>query len=374
MSKRTFLIVRSHGDYLVRFHGALIRRLVAAGHRVVGACPAPTAGQSDALQSMGAAVVDFPFNRRGLDPIADMFAYQRFAASLRDIAPDVALLITIKPIIFGVHAARQAGCAKVFAMLSGLGYAFGQPNDIVDRVLGGIGRALLQQALRRCDGVLCHNDADLDELRRRGLIHRQQPTLVTLGSGVDLQLFPSRPLPENPSVLMIARLVGAKGVRDYVEAARIVRAIRPDIVFRLVGWLEQGPDAITQAEIDTWEDEGAIQFVGRLNDVGPALADCSLFALPTYYREGLPRTILEAMATGRPVVTTDIPGCRDTVEARKNGQVVPPRDARALADAILDLMSDHQRLASMAASSRARAESMFDSTANAASVARFMHA
>ena len=113
---------------------------------------------------------------------------------------------------------------------------------------------------------------------------------------------------------------------------------------------------------------------GRLDDVGPALADCSLFALPTYYREGLPRTILEAMATGRPVVTTDIPGCRETVQAPDNGRIVPPRDAAALADAILDLMSDQQRLASMAASSRARAESIFDSAANAATVARFMHA
>lgn len=369
---KRILLVRSHADYLVDFHGPLIRCLVAQGHEVFGACPEPSPAHQAAMRSMGAVLLPFPFIRRGLNPLADGKAYLEFRKTLTKIRPDLALFITIKPIVYGVRAARQAGCAKVFAMLSGLGFAFGKNAGLTDSLVSGLTRRLLAGALRRCDGVLCHNDSDLQELAERGLLPESTPTTVTHGSGVDLSEFGRQPLPASPSVLMVARLVAAKGVRQYVEAARMVRRHRPDIEFKLVGWFEDGPDAINREEIDTWQKEGTLQFLGKLDDVRPALRDCSIFALPTYYREGLPRTILEAMATGRPIITTDIPGCRETVIDGRNGRLIPTHDAEALSEAVLAIVADPSRARAMATESRTLAEARFDSTCNAAGVASFM--
>lgn len=369
---RTILVVRSHADYLVRFHGPLIRCLVEKGHRVIGACPEPSPAHAAALHDMGAEIVPFPCVRRGLNPVADGLSFLQFRRALQRIKPDLALFITVKPIVYGVRAARQVGCDKVYAMLSGLGFTFGKNGGLVDNVISGLSRQLLSGALHRCDGVLFHNEADREELSSRELLQAGTPTAVTHGSGVDLEYFGQQPLPAASSVLMIARLVAAKGVRDFAEAARLVRQHRPDVTFRLVGWFEKGPDAISPAEVQAWVEAGDLEFLGRLEDVRPALRECTIFALPTFYREGLPRTILEALAIGRPIITTDIPGCNETVFEGRNGHLIATRDPKALRDAILQIIADPETVPRMAEESRKLAELRFGSQSNAASVAAFM--
>lgn len=356
----------------MRFHGPLIRSLVEKGHRVIGACPEPSPAHVAALRDMGAELEPFPFVRRGLNPLADGKAFVEFRRTLRRIRPDLALFITVKPIVYGVRAARLVGCNKVYAMLSGLGFSFGKNGGIVENLISGVSRHLLAGALYRCDGVLFHNDADLEELTRRGLLRKATPAAVTHGSGVDLEYFGQEPLPSSPSVLMIARLVAAKGVRDFAEAARLVRQQRPDVGFRLVGWFEEGPDAITPAEVQAWVDEGIVEFLGRLEDVRPALRESTIYALPTFYREGLPRTILEAMAIGRPIVTTNIPGCRETVIEGRNGRLIATHDSEALRNAIMEIIADPETAPRMASESRNLAEVRFGSQSNAAGVAAFM--
>lgn len=154
--------------------------------------------------------------------------------------------------------------------------------------------------------------------RQLGLLPVDVPSCVVNGSGVDVADYALAPLMDKPSFLLIARLLGDKGVREYVQAAQMVKAQHPDVVFRLVGWIDDNPDAISQQELDEWVSTGTLEFLGKLADVRPAIADSNVYVLPSY-REGTPRTVLEAMAMGRPVITTDAPGCRETVTDGDNG-------------------------------------------------------
>ena len=179
------------------------------------------------------------------------------------------------------------------------------------------------------------------------------------GSGVDVAEYSVAPLPDKPCFLLIARLLGDKGVREYAQAAQLVKAVYPQAVFRLVGWIDDNPDAITQRELDQWVDSGLLDFLGRLHDVRPAISDCSVYVLPSY-REGTPRTVLEAMAMGRAVITTDAPGCRETVVDGDNGFLVPVNDVNALADAMIKMIDTPGLAASLGERSRRIAEEKYD--------------
>lgn len=179
------------------------------------------------------------------------------------------------------------------------------------------------------------------------------------GSGVDVADYALAPLPQNPSFLLIARLLGDKGVREYAQAARKVKAQYPDSIFRLVGWIDDNPDAIGQLELDEWVSSGTVEFLGKLADVRPAIADCNVYVLPSY-REGTPRTVLEAMAMGRPVITTDAPGCRETVTDGDNGFLVSVMAVDELAAAMVRFIESPELVASMGERSRLVAEQKYD--------------
>lgn len=185
------------------------------------------------------------------------------------------------------------------------------------------------------------------------------PSSIVNGSGVDLSDYSLAPLPSKPCFLLIARLLGDKGVREYAEAAQVVKSVHPEVVFRLVGWIDDNPDAISQRELDQWVDSGLLEFLGKLDDVRPAIADCSVYVLPSY-REGTPRTVLEAMAMGRAVITTDAPGCRETVVDGDNGFLVPVKDVDALADAMMKMIYSAGLVARMGERSRRIAETKYD--------------
>jgi glycosyltransferase involved in cell wall biosynthesis len=196
--------------------------------------------------------------------------------------------------------------------------------------------------------------------RELNLLDAQTTSVRVHGSGVDLEAFPPEPLPDAPVFLMLARLVADKGVREYVAAARHVKQRHPDAVFQLAGGLDLNPAAIQREEVQAWEQEGVIQYLGTVRPVQPALAACRFYVLPSY-REGTPRSVLEALATGRPVITTDAPGCRETVVHGKNGLLVPPRDLDALASAITQLIEAPQaEVQRMADASLALAREKYD--------------
>ena len=182
------------------------------------------------------------------------------------------------------------------------------------------------------------------------------------GSGVNVDYYAHTPIPKGvPRFLLVARLLGYKGIREYVAAAKLVKAQYPEVRFTLVGWIDyENPSAITQAELDTWIAEGTIDYMGRLTDVRPAIAQCSVFVLPSSYREGTPRSILEAMSMGRAIITTDAPGCRETVRSEDNGLLVPVCSVDELVKAMLKFVENGELVQRFGQRSREIAEEKYD--------------
>jgi glycosyltransferase involved in cell wall biosynthesis len=217
----------------------------------------------------------------------------------------------------------------------------------------------MELALAKTHKVFFQNPDDEALFRSLGILQRGRASTVLNGSGVDISMYTVTTLPETPHFLLIARLLGDKGVREYVYAAREVKAKQPTAVFSLVGWIDDNPDAVNQQELDSWIEEGIVNYKGKLADVRPAINACSVYVLPSY-REGTPRTVLEAMAMGRPVITTDAPGCRETVVHGDNGFLVPVKSVPELVEVMLQLIERPELVRKMGARSRQIAEQKYD--------------
>lgn len=354
------VVVSNMAESLVNFRGPLIRELRDAGHEVLAVAPEATDPAVDVLADRGVGYASIPMARTSVAPLDDLTYARRLYGLFRRERPDVVFAYTIKPSVYATVAARLAGVPTRVAMVNGLGYAFGS-TGLRQRVVGLAASLLYRMAGAAATAVVFQNPDDRDEFTRRGLVPERK-TRVVAGSGIDLARFEAQPLPEGPpTFLLIARLIRDKGVVDFVDAARIVRARHPEARFHLLGPLDPGaPGAIDPATLDAWAAEGVVTYLGTTRDVRPHLAAATAFVLPSYYREGTPRTALEALATGRAVVTTDLPGCRETVVDGENGDLVPARDPQALAAALERYLVEPDRARRFGAASRALAESKFD--------------
>ncbi len=222
-----------------------------------------------------------------------------------------------------------------YALITGLGYAFAGEARGKRALVFHLVRRLYSAALNKVDKVFFQNPDDESLFRDLGILRDRVPSQVLNGSGVDMAHFATAPLPDGPPrFLLVARLLADKGVRQYAEAARRIKQQHPEVVFQLAGDIDSNPDTISQQELDTWVGEGSLEHLGWLNDVRLALAESSVFVLPSYYREGTPRSILEAMSMGRAVITTDAPGCRETVTNGDNGYLIPVKNVDALVKAM----------------------------------------
>ena len=285
---------------------------------------------------------------------------------MKKVTPSYVMSYTIKPVIYGTLAAWAAKIPNRYALITGLGYAFqqveetGSPSKLQKLIHG-----LYKQALSKTSKVFFQNPDDLNLFEQLKLISPSTPTAVVNGSGVDVSEYDVAPLPisddNTPKLrfLLIARLLGDKGVREYAKAAKSIKAKHPQTQFDLVGWIDDNPDSIEQQELDNWIKDGTINFWGKLSDVKPAIAASSIYVLPSY-REGTPRTVLEAMAMGRPVITTDAPGCRETVTDGVNGFLVPVKSVDGLTEAMEKFITDPALINTMGLASRKIAEEKFD--------------
>ena len=353
-------VLGSFAESLISFRGPLLQDLIQLGHRVVACAPAAPAPIVASLAAMGVAYRDVPIKRTGLRPDQDLYALCALTALFRKLRPDVVLSYTIKPVTYGLLAARLAGVPRRFAMITGLGYTF-IGAGLQAKLASAAARQLYRLSLHGAERIFFQNPDDLALFQRLRLLRRSEQAVMINGSGVDIDAFGPTALPEGDvSFLLIARLLKDKGIREYVEAARQVRARYPRTRFHLVGRLDEGnPAAISAQELGAWETEGVVKYLGRLDDVRPALAATSVYVLPSY-REGTPRTVLEAMAMGRPIVTTDAPGCRETVRQGVNGYLVPVRDADALARAMAQFVEEPDLIPAMGRESRRLAEEKYD--------------
>lgn len=352
------VIVSSLGKSLVSFRGPLIRHLVARGHRVTAM--APEAEAPAGLDALGARYRSLPLERAGTDPLRDARAIWKLARVFRELRPDVVLSYNVKPVVYGTLAAALARVPRRYALVTGLGYLFLPDGTLKQRLVQGVARPLYRSALTAATAVFVQNPDDANDLRAVHVLPRRKRVVQVAGSGIDLNEFPAHPVPDGPPVfLFVGRLLKDKGVFELVDAARRLRRVHPEARVRLIGGLDPNPSSASAADVAAWQAEGVVEYLGETRDVRPFLRDCTVFVLPSY-REGTPRSVLEAMATGRAVVTTDAPGCRETVVHGDNGLLVTVRDAASLADAMQRLASDPAEVRRMGARSRGIAEQRFD--------------
>ena len=361
---KTVAIIGSYAPSLLNFRGSLIKAIIGRGHRVVCMAPEIEAETAGDLAAFGAEVRQVDMQRAGLNPLSDVRTYRSLLTALSEISPDVVIPYTIKPIVWGVLAAHSARVARIVPLITGLGFAFTGGLSVSRLVSLAVASVLYRMALSRAHIVLFQNPDDLALFRGRRLLKRATPTAIVAGSGVDTAHYAPVPLPASTCFLMISRLLKNKGIREFAAAARTIKGKYPEVSIKLVGYLDGSTDSIDQAELDAMI-EGGIEYLGQLADVRPAIALCDVYVLPSY-REGTPRSSLEAMAMGRAIVTTDAPGCRETVVDGVNGLLVPVGDVARLAEAMERFIKEPALAAAMGRESRRFATEKYDvNTVNA---------
>lgn len=394
-------VVAGYAPSLINFRAPLLRALRARGHEVVALAPSDSIldlgpGGSGgmggdvrgALADLGIELLGFPMRRGGVDPAADARTLLALRAQFRRIRPELVLPYTIKPVIYGSLAARMSGDIPVASLITGLGYAFGggggggggeaDPGAALPlgrRVLRDVVVRLYRGALSNNRVVFFQNPDDRELFRDMGILGQGQRVCVVNGSGVDLAHFsPAPPVMAHeftgaPVFLCMARLLWAKGVGVYVEACRQLKARHPQAVCRLLGAPDRVADAVPPEMLERWRQDRVVEFLDPVADVRPQLAASSVFVLPSF-REGTPRSSLEAMAMARPVVTTDVPGCRQTVEDGVTGLLVPPFEPGALMRAMARFVEEPELIPQMGAAARRLAEEKFGADEVALSMLR----
>ncbi|OZI50548.1 glycosyltransferase family 4 protein [Bordetella genomosp. 4] len=301
-----------------------------------------------------------PMTRSGKNPVQELRTVWALYQLFRRVRPDVVHLVTIKPVLYGGIAARLAGVPAMVSAISGLGFVFvakGAKAALVRQVVAMLYRLALGHRNSR---IVFQNGNDRDVLQGLGAVRDEQVVMIR-GSGVNLSDYAAVAEPPPPVVaLMVARLLRDKGLQEFVEAARILRREGINVRMRLAGGIDPGnPASVTQADVDAWQQEGIIEALGERSDIAALYAASHIAVLPSY-REGLPKSLIEAAACGRAVVTTDVPGCRDAIEPDTTGLLVPSHDAPALAAAIGRLVDDNALRQKMGHAGRVLAEREFD--------------
>lgn len=339
---------------LANFRRPIIEALLARGDQVV--VLAGRDGSVGDLAQMGCEVVTLPVDSKGTNPARDMILQLRIKRLLGRYRPDVLLNYTIKPVIFGTRAASALNI-PVINTITGLGTTFIKDNWIT-RVVEGLYRG----ALPRSNKVLFQNEDDLAEFRARRLLGNVS-TQVVPGSGVDLATFPESPVPGTgpDTFVLIGRVLKDKGVEEFVEAARLLKAHYPATRFQLLGPLAvANRTAVKQETLQAWIEHGVIEYLGATDDVRPFIEKAHCVVLPSY-REGMPRSLLEAAAMGRPLIATDVTGCKEVINHGQNGYLCLARDPEDLASKMRQFIElSFQQRQEMGRESRKLAQDRFD--------------
>jgi glycosyltransferase involved in cell wall biosynthesis len=347
--------------YLYNFRRSLALAVQEAGHEVLLISPAGDYGTR--FRDLGLRWQPLPaMDRRSLNPWREMRALSELVALFRREQPTLVHNFTIKCAVYGSIAAMLAGVPARVNAVAGLGYVFAS-DDRRARLLRPLVRVLMRFALRgRRSRLILQNHDDARMFLDCGLIEDARVRVIA-GSGVDCNRFvsASRPCNHPPRVLLAARLLWEKGVREYVEASRTLRAQGRRVRFLLAGASDPGnPAAVPEAIVRTWVDEGLVEWIGHVEDMPALFASIDLFVLPSYYREGLPKSLIEAAACATPLITTDMPGCRDVVTDGVDGLIVPPRNAEALCAAIARVLDAPDLARKLGLAARAKALAEFD--------------
>lgn len=333
------VVSASYGKSLINFRGGLIREMVRKGHEVICTSIEPPEEMQEEIRQLGAGYYCIPGTRTDIGIISGIRMILNYIIAYRSLKPDLCFLYMSKPVVFGGLAAILCRVRHRVVFVTGLEVVFyskGLKNFVLRLIL------LISFKIVHigCDRVFFMSRDDCKRMLRWRLVSQEQAVRVN-GSGVDMEHYIKKSMPKTDTVCMIARLVWSKGIKEYFEAAEIVHKRFPQVRFTLVGGLDENPEALTEQELEELTGKGHVHCYGYAEDVRPYLEECSIFVLPSYH-EGNGRSIVEAESIGRPIITTTVPGCCETVINGYNGFLIPSRDGNALADRIILLLEQRE--------------------------------
>ncbi|MGP1485593.1 MAG: glycosyltransferase family 4 protein [Campylobacter sp.] len=357
-------IIGNIASMMVNFRKEFIEMLVSSGHEVYCLVSDYDEKSREKISSFGAKPLDYSLNAKGLNPFKDAIATFDLIRLFRQHRPDVVFSFFVKPVIFATIAAKIARVPRIVGMIEGLGGAFtvrknGQTKKA--KIIKTIQIFLYKISLPLLDELIFLNNDDKKDLIDRYNV-RAKSINVLGGIGVDLKTFSYTKPPTNQiSFIFVARLLAEKGVFEYLNAARIVKNIYKDTKFYIFGSFdEHNPFGLKKKELKQYLDQDIVIYPGFVNNINEWIANSSVFVLPSYYREGVPRSTQEAMAVGRAVITTDVVGCRETVIDGVNGFLIPPYDSEILAKKMIYFIQNPEEIIKMGIESRRIAEEKFD--------------
>ncbi len=360
MRKKRILIVASYDGSLIEFRGDFIKHLIKNGFDVYAAAPSFTETYRTKLIDVGAKPLEFNLQRSGLNPLKDFQSIRELTLLIRDNKIDLVFPYTVKPVIYASIAANICK-TPVISLITGLGYTFSRISSKA-KVLQVFNEILYRIALRKNKIIVFQNKDDHQLLLDRKVISNQQKIGFVSGSGVNLHefTFKEKEFSDKVSFLLVARLIKEKGIALYMEAAKKLKAEYPKAEFHLIGPTESTPTAISEDDINILHKKGVIVFHGYQSNIKQHLHENDVFVLPSYYREGLPRTNLEACACGNPIITTDSVGCRESVVEGVNGFLIEPQNLDDLIKAMEYFIKNPYKIKEMGFNSRKYAEQRFD--------------
>jgi len=360
MSNKRILLIASFANSLIRFRGDFIKSLIENGFEVFTAAPSYTKKDLQEISEMGANPVEFNLQRTGLNPFKDFKSILELKSIIKENKIDLVFPYTVKPVIYGSIAANMTK-TPVISLITGLGYAF-TGLTAKARLLQRFNETLYKLSIRKNKVIVFQNKDDYQLFLDSKVISKKQKVDFVSGSGVNLNqfAFKEKDTTDKVSFLLVARLIKEKGIALYLDAAKILKAKYPNTEFHLIGSPETSPSAISENELNELHKEGIIIFHGKQKNIDEHLHARDIFVLPSYYREGLPRTTLEACACGNPIITTDSVGCRESVKEGINGFLIEPQNLEALVKPMEFFINNPKKIKEMGIKSRKYAEERFD--------------
>ncbi len=350
----------------LNFRKTFIELLVLEGHEVYVFATDYNSQTSSAIAALGAEPISYKLNRGGLNPFADIKSTIRLKNKINDIAPDIVFSYFSKPVIFGTLAAKLAKVPRIVGMLEGLGYAFTpepphKKESLKKKLVRAVQILLYKLSFRYLDRIIFLNPDDPVDLIEKHKI-KVKDVQILGGIGVNLEKFkPTLPSLDPIRFLFIGRLLAEKGIFEFLQAAEIVKKQHPEVEFIVLGTIDKdNPSSLSQSDLDYYKQANIIIHPGHVDNVQEWIAKSSVFVLPSY-REGVPCSTQEAMACGRAVITTDVPGCKETVMHNENGFLIPPYDTSALTEKILQMIKEKEKIKIFSKNSILISKKHFDS-------------
>lgn len=330
-----FILISPKNRTAYNFRGDLVKKIISKGYEVI--ITGPNIDNLQKIEDLGARFVEVPMNKNSLNPFQDI----KYLNSLRKLfkreKPDVIMGYTAKPVIYGMIAGKLAKVPHKVGMVTGAGYAFASKSKKA-KFVRIILSALYKIALGCADIAIFQNIDDQNTFINNKIANEKKCRLVD-GSGVNMDRYPFSNYPDSLTFFMLSRVMYFKGVREYLDACAKVKATHPKVRFMLLGACEGIHDSLSEDEIKPYIEKGIIEYFGETDNVTDFYKMCSVFVLPSY-GEGVPRTVLEAMSMGRAIITTDAPGCRETVLDGVNGFIVPIKDSETLANRMMEFVNN----------------------------------